>query len=114
VETHRAGGFTLLEVLVAVLVLALAAAGAAASQLTAARARQAAAYTAQGVQLAGTLAETMRANPVQMRLPDASNPYLQLEYKALADGPPVLEDACFDDADCDSSDMAAFERQRVP
>lgn len=107
--SRQAGGFTLIEVLVAVLVLAIGILGATAAQLTALRTRQGSAQLSRGVQLATTLAERMRANTVQMRLDDARNPYLQLRYDAAADGAPAPLAACFGLARCSSAELAAAD-----
>jgi type IV pilus assembly protein PilV len=105
----RIAGFTLVEVLVAMVVLALGVVGAAATQVSAARLRQQAALASEAVQLAASLGARMRVNAAQMALPDASNPYLQFEYDA-ADGdpaPPPVQ--CFGASDCDPAQMAAFD-----
>ncbi|NYE61133.1 type IV pilus assembly protein PilV [Duganella sp. 1224] len=74
----RARGFTLLEVLVAVVVLALGILGGVALQLAALRARHEAVRLSQATQLATGLAERIRANPSQADL------YLTLDYDAFA------------------------------
>ena len=105
----RIKGFTLIEVLVAMFVLALGVAGAAGTQLSSARLRQQAALASEAVQLAASLGARMRVNAAQMALPDASNPYLGFDYDAAGgepDGPPVQ---CFNGADCNPSQMAAFD-----
>jgi type IV pilus assembly protein PilV len=103
------GGFTLIEVLVAMFVLALGVAGAASTQLSSARLRQQAALASEAVQLAASLGARMRVNAAQMALPDAANPYLGFDYDAGGgepDAPPVQ---CFSVADCNPAQIAAFD-----
>lgn len=102
-------GFTLVEVLVALLVVALGVAGAAALQTRALRTGREAARLSAGAQLAASLAERMRANPVAMALADADNPYLAFDYDA-ASGPPTPASLCFAGADCNPDQLAAFDR----
>jgi type IV pilus assembly protein PilV len=110
VRWHSAGGFTLVEVLVAVFLLAVGIVGAAATQTLALRTRHQSGLLSDGVRLASTLAGRMRANATQMALPDAANPYLQLNYDALSDGAPVVPAAlCFGATECDAAQMAAFD-----
>ena len=107
---HSVGGFTLVEVLVAVFLLAVGIVGAAATQTLALRTRHQSGLLSDGVQLASTLAGRMRANPAQMALPDAANPYLQLDYDARVDGaPPAPAALCFGSVQCDATQMAAFD-----
>ena len=107
-RSRVANGFTLVEVLVAVLVLALGLLGAAAAQVAALRTRHGSALLSNGVQLASSLAERMRANPAVLLAGDAANPYLSLRYDAAADGAPAEADACFGSV-CDSAALAAFD-----
>jgi type IV pilus assembly protein PilV len=105
----RNRGFTLPEVLVALLVVALGVAGAAALQTRALRTARVAARLSAGARLAASLAERMRANPVAMAVADADNPYLGFDYDA-ASGPPSAAASCYAGADCDSVQLAAFDR----
>ncbi len=83
--------------------------GAAGSQLAALRARHGTGLMSAGVQLAGALAERMRANAAQMHAADSLNPYL-FDYDALSDGPPAPPSVmCFAGADCSAAQMAAFD-----
>ena len=68
-RSRLVGGFTLIEVLVAVFVLAVGVMGAVAAQTVALRTRQESALMSHGVQLATSFADRMRANTAQMRLP---------------------------------------------
>ena len=108
-QTQLSRGFTLIEVLVAVFVFAVGILGAGAAQLTALQTRHATALLSSGVHLAGSLADRMRANALQMHAPDAFNPYLQLRYDATdgAPQPPAL--LCYAGAQCSSAQMAAFD-----
>ena len=113
-QTKRIKGFTLIEVLVAILVLAVGVLGAARSQLGAMQTRQATGLMSTGVHLAGSLAERMRANPRQLAGDDALNAYLQFNYDALTDGPPAAPGVmCFALAHCDSAQMAAFDLYEI-
>jgi type IV pilus assembly protein PilV len=103
-----AGGFTLVEVLVAVLLLAVGLLGALGTQVAALRTRQESQLMSRGVHLASDLAERMRANAAQMRLADASNPYLQFRYVAGAEAPPAPT-ACYGAGRCDSAQLARFD-----
>lgn len=106
------GGFTLVEVLVALFVTALGVAGACALQTLALRSQQEAARLADGVRLVSTLAERMRANPPAMSRPDSSNPYSRFDYDAGA-GEPVAAAPCFGDGDCDAARLAEFDLAEV-
>ena len=107
VRSRSAGGFTLLEVLVAVFVLAVGILGAAATQLAALRVRHQSGLMSNGVQLAGALADSMRANLAPMRAADGANPYLQLRYDAAADGAPQPSGpACIAGAGCSAAQLA--------
>lgn len=102
-------GFTLIEVLVAVLVLAIGIVGAAATQVAVLKTRHGTELMSAGVQLAASLAERMRANPVQMQAGDVANAYLQLRYDAADGAPPAPAVMCFASASCASAQMAAFD-----
>jgi type IV pilus assembly protein PilV len=104
---RRCAGFTLLEVLVALFVVALGVAGAAGVQTLAVRAAGEATRLSDGVQLASSLAQRMRANPVAMALPDAANPYLQFDITPGAAA--AAPSSCYGDADCDPAQLAAFD-----
>lgn len=110
VRSRLAGGFTLLEVLVAVFVLAVGILGAAAAQLAALRTRHQSGLMSNGVQLAGALADSMRANLAPMRAGDAANPYLQLQYDAATDGVPQPSGPqCTPGAGCSVTQLADSE-----
>lgn len=110
VQARVAEGFTLIEVLVAIVLLAVGILGASAVQLMVLRTRHASALMSGGVQLAGTLADRMRANSAAMQAGDAANPYLQLRYDATSDGAPEpVAVMCFGAASCNSAQLAAFD-----
>lgn len=96
---HVQRGFTLIEVLVALFVLAVGVMGAVAAQNVAAQTRHSSALLAAAAQLAGSLADSMAANAVEMALPDSANAYLQ------APGAPFV---C--NSNCAPAEMAAMER----
>lgn len=102
-------GFTLIEVLVALLVLALGVAGAVATHIRAQETRHQSALMSAAVQLAGSLAERMRANPVSMALADGANPYLQFDYDSTAGAPPAPSTLCYGDVSCSAAALAAFD-----
>lgn len=108
-QAHAPRGFTMIEVLVALFVLALGVVGASAAQLAAQRTRQHAALGSQAAMLAISLAARMQANSQLAGLPDGANPYLALDYDALADGPPAAGAACFGASACDPPALAAFD-----
>ncbi len=109
VRLRSAGGFTLIEVLAAVFVLAIGILGACATQLVALRTRHQSGLMSAGVQLAGSLADSMRANLGQMRADDSANPYLQLRYDAATDGAPAPASACLPGAGCTGAQLAEAE-----
>jgi type IV pilus assembly protein PilV len=109
VRSRLVGGFTLIEVLVAVFVLAVGVLGAVAAQTVALRTRHESALMSRGVQLATSFADRMRANTAQMRMPDGANPYLQLRYAAATDGSPEASSHCQAGSPCASEAMAGFD-----
>lgn len=109
----HAGGFTLIEVLVALLVVAIGIAGAAGTQLSALRTRHGSSLMSQAVELASGLADRMRANAGYVRS-DEDNLYATLSYDSAVDGaPPPPSTDCFGADDCDGAAMAAFDVDEV-
>ena len=109
-RVHPQGGFTLVEVLVALFVLAVGVLGAGAAQLAAQRTRQQSALLSEAAQLAASLAARMRVNAVAAGLPDAANPNLSLDYDAAADGEPGAAPAsCYGAGVCGPLRLAAFD-----
>jgi len=108
-KARAVAGFTLVEVMIAVLVLALGIVGGVSMQLAALRARHQSTLLAQASWLALGMAERMRANPGQLRLADGANPYLTLDYDVLAEpDPPAPAALCYGGA-CDGAQLAAFD-----
>lgn len=109
-RSRVAGGFTLIEVLVAAFVLAVGVMGALAAQTVALRTRAQSALMSHGVQLATSFADRMRANTAQMRAPDNANPYLNVRYDSAFDGVPAQpRRMCRFGAACDSAQLASFD-----
>lgn len=106
-RVHSPAGFTLIEVLVALFVLTVGLLGAAAMQAKARALHTDAALRSNALLIASSLAERIRANPVAMSLPDASNPYLAIDIDSSA--PPTPGLPCFGAANCTPSDLAAFD-----
>lgn len=103
-------GFSLIEVLVSVLVLAIGIIGTAGMQLAAMRTGTQSSFQSAAVQLAGELADRMRANSASMKSPDAGNPYLGIDFQggpAQGAGPST---SCYGNA-CSSQELAQFDIQ---
>lgn len=103
------GGFTFIEVLVALFVLAIGVVGAGAAQLAAQRTRQHAALSSEAAMLAASFAARMQANMQLAALPDGANPYLPFDYDAHAQGAPAGGASCFGVSACDPAALAAFD-----
>ena len=108
-QIHPQGGFTFIEVLVALFVLAVGVVGASAAQLAAGRTRQHAALVSEAALLAGSYAARMQANPQVAGLPDGANPYPAFDYAASAQVPPAAGAPCFGAGACDPAALAAFD-----
>lgn len=100
----RARGFTLIEVLVAVLVLAVGLIGGTAMQLHAMRARQESALLSSAVQIATGMADRMRANAAQV-----PGVYLGLDYDAHTEPVPAPPGSACMAAACDGAALAQFD-----
>ncbi|MTW09324.1 type IV pilus modification protein PilV [Pseudoduganella eburnea] len=101
---RQVAGFTMVEVLVAVLLLAVGLVGALAMQAHAMRTRQESALLTEAMQAAATLADRIRANAAQ------SSAYLGFEFDAaaaVAAGDATAAD-CFV-AECDAAALAQYD-----
>ena len=109
-RTSGTEGFTIVEVLVAILLLALGLIGGTAMQLTALRTRHQSALLSNTLQLASGMAERMRANAGQMQLDDGDNPYLNVRYDVAGDGAPTAPPKfCFAAQRCAGAELAALD-----
>ena len=102
-------GFTVLEVLIALLLLALGIVGSAGMQLVALRVSHQDQLLVQANHLASGLAERMRANAAVARDVSAANPYLFF-YDAAGDVAPAVPAALCFDTGCDGRQLALFDR----
>lgn len=100
----RAAGFTLLEVMIAMLVLSLGLVGGIAMQLHAMRTRHESALLSAALQIAAGMAERMRANAAQVPAV-----YLGVDYDAHATPVPALPEALCRLAPCDSAGIARLD-----
>jgi type IV pilus assembly protein PilV len=98
-----AAGFTLIEVLVAVLVLAVGLIGGTAMQLHAMRARQESALLSTAVQAAASMAERIRANAGQQAA------YVALDYDAAIEPSPAPPRSLCQHAACAPAALAALD-----
>ena len=109
-RARRAFGFTLVEVLLALLVLALGVIGGAAMQLAALRTRHQSALLSSAALLASGMAERMRMNAAQLQQDDSANPYLGVDYDAASGAHPAAPASlCFAPAACSSTQLASFD-----
>jgi type IV pilus assembly protein PilV len=105
----REYGFSLIEILIAVFVLALGVIGAAGMQLMSLRTTQQSAFQTAALQLASEMADKMRANASQMKLSDAQNPFLAVNYKSVTDPVPEPPSKQCYTAQCSSDELAGFD-----
>ncbi|HEV2609427.1 MAG TPA: type IV pilus modification protein PilV [Noviherbaspirillum sp.] len=108
-KQQRVDGFSLIEVLVAVLVLAVGVIGTAGMQLAALRTNQQSSFQTTAVQLAAEMADRMRANESQMKLGAARNPYLKVNYWATTHGDPFPPGKRCDADYCNGVELALFD-----
>jgi len=101
---RHVAGFTLLEVLVALLVLALGLIGGTAMQLHAMRARHESALLSASARIAAAMAERMRANAGQV-----PSIYLGVDYDAHAGPVPAAPDNSCSDEPCDAAQIARLD-----
>jgi type IV pilus assembly protein PilV len=104
----RQNGFSLLEVLVSIFVLALGVIGVAAMQLTALRTAQQSELQTTALQLASEMADRMRSNDTQMKLTDAANLFVNIDYVS-ADGEPTRPMRLCYAANCSPAELAEFD-----
>ncbi|MBB3122313.1 type IV pilus modification protein PilV [Pseudoduganella violacea] len=98
-----AAGFSLLEVLVAMLLLAMGVIGASAMQLHALRTRHESATLSAAMRMAADMADRIRANAASAHL------YLELDYESAREGEPQLPARQCRAAACTSGEMARFD-----
>lgn len=108
-DVSRENGFSMIEVLVAILVLAGGVIGAAGMQLNALRTTQQSGLHSSAMQLAVEMADRMRANDSRMKQDDADNPFLSLHYDVATNGDPIAPAALCYSAACNDEQLAAFD-----
>jgi type IV pilus assembly protein PilV len=93
---HRAAGFTLIEVMVALIVLVLGVLGAAAMTMASLKDSKQSGLREQATALAYEMSDIMRANPPQYApyIPPAA-PVLQIDTETDFRGPPVIQGSCY-------------------
>ena len=101
---RRAAGFTLLEVLIALLVLACGLIGGTAMQLHAMRTRHESALLSSAVQIAATMADRIRANAAR-----ADAAYVGTDYDAYAEPAPALPPSLCQAEPCDRDRLARLD-----
>lgn len=106
----RNKGFSLIEVLIAIFVLALGVIGAAGLQLAALRTSQQSNFQTVATQLATELSDKMRANDTQMKLGDATNLFLKINYNSATDPAPTSPGLCYaKTANCNATELASAD-----
>lgn len=100
-------GYTLIEVLVAMLLLAAGGLGAAATHMAGMRLRQHTALAAEALALGASLAARIRVNPAGASGPAGA--YLNFDYDSASGVPPAPARQCFSAADCSPAELAAFD-----
>lgn len=101
-------GFSLMEVMVAILIVALGVMGATGLQLAAMRTTQQSALQTIALQLASEMAEKMRANDSQMKK-FADNSFLSVDYASATSGEPTPPTKLCYGKDCTGAELAAFD-----
>jgi len=96
-------GFSLIEILVSAFVLAFGVIGAIGMQLSALRTTQQSILQTQALHLAVDMADRMRASLPYMRMPEADNPYLRVDFQS---GQQVSNAGLDCHAGCDPLQMA--------
>ncbi|MFZ6690069.1 type IV pilus modification protein PilV [Undibacterium sp. SXout11W] len=100
-------GFSLLEVLISIVILSLTALGAVGLQLDTLQTSRQAAYHSIAVALANELAEEMRSNEAQMKLPDGENLFSSIKYDSRTDNNPPKSSTCYtSSANCGPVELA--------
>ena len=103
-------GFSLIEVLISVFILSVGVIGALGMHLHALRTAQQSAYQTRALYLGADMADAMRANAEQMRLPDNANPYLQVDYQSSSASSHSGTLACYgSNGDCNTQELAGFD-----
>lgn len=109
VSVTSSSGFSLVEVLVAILVLAVGVIGAVGMQLSALRSTQQSAMQTIATQLASDVVERMRANPDVMREEDARNPYLSVDFDTRSESVSNDRQPSCQQGKCDPSQIAQVD-----
>lgn len=108
-NTRRENGFSLVEVLASVLVLAIGVIGAAGMQLAAMRTSQQVVFQDTALQIAGEMADAIRARHRKVAGQQDAHPFLRLDYQSSgADLLPVPDKLCYANI-CDEEEFLAFE-----
>lgn len=103
-KSNRNNGFSLMEVLVALLVLAIGVIGAAGMQLAASRTAQQSAFQTFALQLAAEMADAMRASGDRLEPMSWA-----MDYSSANDGEPAAPAKFCYASSCDAQELAEFQ-----
>lgn len=103
-SVRRSGGFSLIELLVAVLVMGIGVLGVTALQMVSLQNNRAALVRAEAVQLAYDMMDRVRANPA------GAPPGASYDGLAVGDGPPAVANLCGAGGACSEAQMVTFDQ----